>query len=106
MYDMDTSPITDRPVFPSMPAVRRVLIHGRVQGVFFRDSTRRRAEPRNVHGWIRNVADGTVEAHFEGEPEDVQALVEWCGEGPRGAEVEHVEVSEVPAEGLGRFEVR
>ena len=56
-------------------------------------------------GWVRNRADGAVEAVFEGEPEDVQALVEFCRHGPRGAVVERVEVEEESAEGLGGFRV-
>jgi len=85
---------------------RRVVVHGRVQGVFFRDSTRRRAASRGVTGWVRNRPDGTVEALFEGEPEAVDALVAFVREGPRGAVVERVEVAEAAAEGLAGFEVR
>jgi len=85
---------------------RRVVVHGRVQGVFFRDSTRRRAASRGVTGWVRNRPDGTVEALFEGEPEAVDALVAFVREGPRGAVVDRVEVAEAAAEGLAGFEVR
>jgi len=85
---------------------RRVVVHGRVQGVFFRNSTRRRAASRGVSGWVRNRPDGTVEAHFEGEAEAVDALVAFVHEGPRGAVVERVEVFEAAAEGLTGFEVR
>jgi acylphosphatase len=85
---------------------RRVIVHGRVQGVFFRDTTRRRAASRGVAGWVRNRPDGTVEAVFEGEPDAVEAMVAFCREGPRGAAVERVEVSEEPPEGLSSFEIR
>lgn len=85
---------------------RRVVVHGLVQGVFFRDSTRREAAARGVAGWVRNRPDGTVEAVFEGEPGAVQALVEFCRRGPRRAQVERLEVSEEPPEGLRSFEVR
>ena len=65
---------------------RRVLVSGLVQGVFFRDTCRRTAVAAGVRGWVRNLADGRVEAVFEGEAEAVQRLVEWAHEGPaRGA---------------------
>jgi acylphosphatase len=85
---------------------RRVVVHGSVQGVFFRDSTRQRARQHGVTGWVRNNWDGTVEAVFEGEPEAVDRLVEFCRQGPRGAEVERVEVVDEEPEGLTGFEVR
>ncbi len=69
-----------------------LTINGRVQGVGFRYATRRRAESRGVGGWVRNNADGTVEAVFEGEPEQVDALVAWCRRGPSGARVDEVKV--------------
>jgi acylphosphatase len=83
-----------------------VVVHGQVQGVFFRDSCRREAESRNVAGWVTNRPDGAVEAVFEGEPEAVAALVDFCRRGPRGADVGSVnETSEEP-EGLTGFRVR
>jgi acylphosphatase len=82
------------------------VVHGRVQGVFFRDTVRRRATERGVAGWVRNRPDGTVEAVFEGPPEAVEALVRFAHEGPRGAEVEAVETSEEETEGLAGFEIR
>jgi acylphosphatase len=85
---------------------RRLIVHGRVQGVFFRDTTRRRAAARGVAGWVRNRPDGTVEAAFEGESEAVEAMVEFCRRGPRGALVERVEVRDEEPQGLGAFEVR
>lgn len=90
----------------SEPVRRRVVVHGHVQGVFFRDSTRREAARRGVAGWVRNRGDGAVEAVFEGDPETVAELVAFCERGPRGAEVREVETSEEPAEGLSGFEVR
>jgi acylphosphatase len=83
-----------------------VVVRGRVQGVFFRDSVRQRAESRGVAGWVANRSDGAVEAVFEGEPDAVEALVEFARQGPRSAEVEDVEVSEEDPEGLSGFEVR
>jgi acylphosphatase len=85
---------------------QRVVVHGRVQGVFFRDSARRLAAQRGVAGWVRNVPDGTVEAVFEGEPDAVERLVAFCREGPRGAAVERVDVFEEPLEGVSGFAVR
>jgi acylphosphatase len=70
----------------------RVTVTGRVQGVGFRFATRQRASSRNVAGWVRNNADGTVEAVFEGEPGQVEALVAWCRRGPSGARVDDVRV--------------
>jgi acylphosphatase len=84
---------------------RRVVIHGRVQGVFFRDTTRSRAAQRDVSGWVRNNRDGTVEAVFEGEREAVESMLRFAGEGPRGADVERVDVTEEEPEGLSGFSV-
>jgi acylphosphatase len=83
-----------------------VVVHGRVQGVFFRDSARREARSHGVSGWVCNRGDGAVEAVFEGDPDAVRALVEFCERGPRGAEVERVETTEEEPEGLSGFEVR
>jgi acylphosphatase len=85
---------------------RRVVVHGHVQGVFFRETARRRALSAGLAGWIRNVPDGTVEAVFEGEPEAVERLVEFCREGPRGARVEWVDVAAEEPESLAGFDVR
>jgi acylphosphatase len=85
---------------------RRVVVHGQVQGVFFRDSTRRLAQQHGVAGWVTNRWDGTVEAVFEGENDAVERLVAFCREGPRGAHVESVEVTEEEPEGLQGFQVR
>jgi acylphosphatase len=85
---------------------RRVVVRGRVQGVFFRESTRRRAESAGVAGWVANRGDGTVEAHFEGEPDDVAVLVDYVHHGPSGAEVDGVDVSDAEPQGLSGFETR
>jgi acylphosphatase len=84
---------------------RRVVIHGHVQGVFFRDSTRRLAERHGVAGWARNNRDGTVEAVFEGEPDAVERLVAFAREGPRGAAVERVDVFDEEPEGMTGFSI-
>jgi acylphosphatase len=84
---------------------KRVIVHGRVQGVFFRDATRRLAERHGVAGSVRNTTDGTVEAVFEGSADAVEKLVAFCAEGPRGAAVGRVEVYEESPEGLSDFRV-
>jgi acylphosphatase len=84
----------------------RVLISGRVQGVFFRDTCRRMAERYGVRGWVRNLPDGSVEAVFEGPAEDVDRLVEWSRQGPRSAVVEDVRVRAEPPEGISGFQIR
>jgi acylphosphatase len=88
--------------------VRRVhaRIQGRVQGVFFRAEAQARAESLGVAGWIRNAPDGSVEAVFEGEAEQVDSMVDWCRRGPAGAQVQDVEA--VPEEPVGEqgFSVR
>ena len=85
---------------------KRVVVHGRVQGVFFRDTARRMAQSRNVGGWVRNTPDGTVEAVFEGEAGAVESMVRWCEQGPRGAVVERMEVTDEEPEGVTGFRVR
>ena len=85
---------------------RRVVVSGRVQGVFFRDSVRRHARDRGLAGWVRNCEDETVEAVFEGDAADVEALVEFCRSGPEGASVEDVKVSDEEPTGQAGFQVR
>jgi acylphosphatase len=85
---------------------KRVVVSGHVQGVFFRDSARREAARRGVAGWVCNRRDGAVEAVFEGAAADVDALVAFCSEGPRGADVVDVTARDEEAEGLSGFEVR
>lgn len=85
---------------------RDVVVHGEVQGVFFRDSCRREAERLGVAGWIRNEPDGTVAGHFEGSAAAVEELVRWCHGGPTGARVERVDAVESElkdAEGFAAF---
>jgi acylphosphatase len=85
---------------------RRVVVHGLVQGVFFRDTIRRHADRRGVAGWVRNNPDGSVEAVFEGEEEAVERLIDVCREGPRGARVDSVDVLREEPEPLAGFDVR
>jgi acylphosphatase len=89
-----------------MSVIRRhVVVRGHVQGVFFRDSVRRRAQERGVGGSVRNRADGSVEAVFEGDAGAVDSLVEYCRTGPRGAHVQNVSVTEEEPRGERGFEV-
>lgn len=83
-----------------------VFVDGTVQGVFFRATTRDTAEERGVDGWVRNLADGRVEAVFEGPASDVEAMVEFCSDGSKAATVESVDVEYGEPEDLTRFEVR
>jgi acylphosphatase len=87
-------------------ARRRVVVRGRVQGVFFRDTVRRRAAAEGVAGWVRNRPDGAVEAVFEGAPDAVARLVEVCSRGPARAEVTGIECSDEHPEGITGFSVR
>ena len=85
----------------------RVRISGRVQGVFFRDSAREKAEQLDLTGWVKNLPDGRVEALFEGPSHKVREMVAWCERGPTQASVESVDTDfEEPREDLDGFEVR
>ncbi|HEU5491670.1 MAG TPA: acylphosphatase [Gaiellaceae bacterium] len=85
---------------------KRVVVHGFVQGVFFRDSVRRHAVGTGVSGWVRNDRDGTVEAVFEGDADAVESLVTLCHKGPSGARVDGVDVIEEKPEGITGFAIR
>jgi len=88
-----------------MTVRKRVRAHGRVQGVFFRDSVRRAAESAGVAGWAANRPDGTVEAVFEGAEAAVERLVELCRAGPGHAVVSQLDVADEAPEGLSGFDV-
>ena len=82
------------------------VISGRVQGVFFRVETQRAAKRFGVFGWVRNKRDGTVEAVFEGQQQAVDAVLQWCQEGPNLAVVKNVEVKWLDFTGeLERFDI-
>jgi acylphosphatase len=85
---------------------RRVVVHGFVHGVFFRDTVRRAALGAGVAGWVRNTRDGTVEAVLEGEPEAVERLVALCHRGPSGARVDYVDVFDEEPGRLTGFSIR
>ena len=83
-----------------------MVVTGEVQGVFFRETTRRRADSLGVAGWVTNRDDGTVEAVFEGGDDDVERMVAFCREGPGNATVASVDVTEETDEGLSGLSVR
>jgi acylphosphatase len=85
---------------------RRLVVSGRVQGVFFRDACRRAARRERVVGWVRNRDDGRVEACFEGEADAVARMVKWCRTGPPGAHVTGVEVVAEQPRGDPGFSIR
>ncbi|MFI5912340.1 acylphosphatase [Dactylosporangium sp. NPDC051541] len=85
---------------------KRMLISGRVQGVYYRDTCRQVARAHGVAGWVRNLPDGRVEAVFEGDEGPVAALLTWCGDGPPEANVTGVEARDESVEGLNSFEIR
>ncbi len=98
---------TETPVDDKKDRVRaHVFVSGRVQGVFYRASTRDAARKHNVDGWVRNLNDGRVEAVFEGATDAVETMCEWCETGSPQADVSAVEITVEPPEGLTGFEIR
>ena len=89
-----------------MTVRRRVIVSGRVQGVFFRDACRRAAAAARLTGWVTNRPDGRVEACFEGDDDSVAHLVAWCRQGPPGAHVTSVEVVDEEPRGGAGFVIR
>jgi acylphosphatase len=87
-------------------AARRAVVHGRVQGVFYRDTVRRAAQQRGVAGWAAHRSDGTVEVWLEGEHDAVDSMLRVLHDGPPRAEVERVDVDEVEPQGLSGFQTR
>ena len=81
----------------------RLIIHGRVQGVFFRASARDEALRLGLEGWVRNLPDGTVEILAAGSRPDVIRFEKWCGQGPAGARVDRVERQPVPADAVPEY---
>lgn len=84
-----------------------MIIRGLVQGVWFRQSTKDEASRLGVHGWVRNLPNGNVEALFEGEKKKVEELVGWCHRGPSGAQVASVDIAWEQYQGeFGHFAIR
>ena len=91
----------------SETARAHIFVEGKVQGVFFREKTRKKAEEIEVTGWVKNLPDGRVEAVFEGGKEKVQNLIEWSKRGPFFAKVDNVEIHWEEYQGeFKNFEVR
>jgi acylphosphatase len=88
-----------------MTVRRRILVSGRVQGVFYRDTCRREAERIGVGGRASNLDDGRVEVIVEGEPDAVEAMIDWCRRGSDPANVTNIEVEEQEPQGEDRFHV-
>lgn len=84
---------------------RRLVVHGRVQGVGYRQACADKARACGLAGWVRNRRDGTVEATFEGEAGAVGRMIQWCRQGPPMASVREVTVNEEAATGLSGFRV-
>jgi len=89
-----------------MTVRKRLVISGRVQGVFFRDTCRRVAEEEKVSGWASNLSDGRVEVALEGDEDAVDRVVQWCREGTDWADVDSVEISDEEPEGASGFVIR
>ncbi|TML14440.1 MAG: acylphosphatase [Actinobacteria bacterium] len=83
-----------------------VVVHGAVQGVFFRVEARDRASSLGIGGWVQNMSDGSVEAVFEGDDDRVESMVDWCRRGPRGARVDDVDVTWDEPQGENGFSIR
>ncbi len=83
-----------------------IVVHGSVQGVFFRASTQSQASEHSLTGWVRNLPGGTVEIHAEGEKESLDRFIEWCRQGPPAANVQRLDLDWVASQSLSDFEVR
>lgn len=84
----------------------RIRVTGKVQGVFYRASTKAKAKELGLNGWVQNAEDGSVLIEAEGEDLNLDKLVEWCQQGPGAAQVNGVETNEIIPEGVNSFEVR
>lgn len=88
-----------------MKIAKRILCEGRVQGVYFRASTKEKANSLHINGWVKNQKDGTVLIHAEGDEEQVQMLVDWCNRGPEHAKVASVQVQDTQIENFQSFRI-
>lgn len=84
----------------------KITVHGRVQGVFFRAETRKKAEALGITGWVKNLPDGTVRIEAEGSEEQQAKLLSWCNRGPENARVERVEYEPGEVQGFSKFRIR
>ena len=83
-----------------------IKVHGRVHGVYFRQSTQEQAEALQISGWVRNMPDGTVEMMVTGDDKSIDQLTRWCHQGPRKAVVNKVEVTDAPLNKFTSFEIQ
>ncbi len=84
-----------------------IFIEGRVQGVFFRENTRQKADELGIFGWVRNLPDGRVEIVFEGKKQKIEETIKWLKQGPKFAKVEKVNTKwEKPKDEFQNFEIR
>jgi len=87
-------------------AAVHLFVHGRVQGVFYRAKTQKKAEGLGLTGWVKNCDDGSVEIHAEGSKVKLEELIEWCRKGPVLASVSNMDLNWVESEGLHSFDIR
>ena len=78
---------------------KKIIIHGRVQGVFFRQNAKEEAERRNIKGWIKNMPDGSVLVHAVGEAEDMDGFIKWCWKGPEKSRIDNIQTEDLPLPG-------
>ncbi len=90
----------------SETAAVHMVVHGRVQGVFYRAKTQKMAEDLELAGWVKNCSDGSVEIHAEGSKKKLEELVAWCRRGPAMASVSNIDLNWTEAEGLRSFDIR
>ena len=83
----------------------RIKVLGKVQGVFYRASTKKKAQDLGIHGWVKNQKDGSVLISAEGEEAHLKSLIEWCGQGPAHAQVREVRFEEMEPEGFSGFQI-
>ncbi|HJL72815.1 MAG TPA: acylphosphatase [Nitrospinaceae bacterium] len=83
-----------------------IMVHGRVQGVFFRASTQTRALELSLVGWVRNLPDSWVEIHAEGDQKNLELLIEWCRQGPPSAKVTRVDLDWITPQTMHDFQIR
>lgn len=89
-----------------MPKATKITVKGKVQGVYYRVSTREKAVELKVNGWCRNLHNGDVQIHAEGDPDSIEELIQWCHQGPTYAVVTEVLTEEVNSESLESFSIR
>ena len=82
-----------------------IIVHGQVQGVFYRVSAQTRATELELTGWVRNVSNGTVEVHAEGDQETLDRFIEWCQQGPPSAKVSRIDLEWITPQAMSNFKI-